>query len=221
MLFRSLDLFRFGARRITDASTKPFAKDRLSQLGASYAPGDTDLAWTRLTHWREQLAAVLDQPPYEPVTGVEVIGAGSSPSTGLLAAWLRLELDVPMVWRYAPQDDWDHGIRSVRLTRPSGDILLERSTKQRIEVKSYDLSAEPQPSGKMLYKTIKIQNGIDREKAKKIMKAIKDMRLKVEPQIQDDQIRVSGKKFDDLQAVMAMCRSTDFEVPLQFENMKS
>ncbi len=101
------------------------------------------------------------------------------------------------------------------------NILLERSTKQKIDVKSYDLKEEPQPSGKLLYKTIKIQNGIDREKAKKIVKAIKDMKLKVEPQIQDDQIRVNGKKFDDLQAVMAMCRSTDFEVPLQFENMKS
>lgn len=101
------------------------------------------------------------------------------------------------------------------------DILLERSTKQKIDVKSYDLKAEPQPSGKLLYKTIKIQNGIEREKAKKILKAIKDMKLKVEPQIQDDQIRVNGKKFDDLQAVMAMCRTTDFEVPLQFENMKS
>lgn len=101
------------------------------------------------------------------------------------------------------------------------DILLERSTKQKIDVKSYDLKEEPQPSGKLLYKTIKIQNGIDREKAKKIVKAIKDMKLKVEAQIQDDQIRVNGKKFDDLQAVMAMCRVTDFEVPLQFENMKS
>ncbi|MBP7514786.1 MAG: YajQ family cyclic di-GMP-binding protein [Flavobacteriales bacterium] len=101
------------------------------------------------------------------------------------------------------------------------DILLERSTKQKIDVKSYDLKEEPQPSGKLLYKTIKIQNGIDRDKAKKVVKAIKDMKLKVEAQIQDDQIRVNGKKFDDLQAVMAMCRSTDFEVPLQFENMKS
>lgn len=101
------------------------------------------------------------------------------------------------------------------------DILLERSTKQKVDVKSYDLKAEPQPSGKLLYKVIKIQNGIEREKAKKIVKAIKDMKLKVEPQIQDDQIRVNGKKFDDLQAVMAMCRATDFEVPLQFENMKS
>ncbi|MDJ1115200.1 glucose-6-phosphate dehydrogenase assembly protein OpcA [Microbacterium dauci] len=120
---------RMAQRRITDASTKPFLRDRLSSLGTVSQPGDTDLAWTRLTHWREQLAAVLDQPPYEPVTGVEVVGAGSSPSTGLLAAWLRLKLDVPVTWRYAPADEWSHGIRSVRLTRASGDILLERSNE--------------------------------------------------------------------------------------------
>ena len=101
------------------------------------------------------------------------------------------------------------------------NILLERSTKQKIDVKSYDLKEKPQPSNKLLFKTIKIQNGIEREKAKKIIKAIKEMKVKVEAQIQDDQIRVNGKKFDDLQAVMAMCRETDFEVPLQFENMKS
>ena len=101
------------------------------------------------------------------------------------------------------------------------NILLERSTKQKIDVKSYDLKEEPQPSGKLLFKTIKIQNGIEREKAEKIIKAIKEMKVKVEAQIQEDQIRVNGKKFDDLQAVMAMCRATDFEVPLQFENMKS
>jgi uncharacterized protein YajQ (UPF0234 family) len=101
------------------------------------------------------------------------------------------------------------------------DILLERSTKQKIDVKSYDLKEEPQPSGKLLYKTIKIQNGIEREKAKRIVKAIKDSGLKVQPQIMDEMIRVNGKKFDDLQAVMELCRTTDFEVPLQFENMKS
>ncbi len=118
---------RMAQRRITDASTKPYATDRLSSLGPSYAPGDTDLAWTRLTHWREQLAAVLDQPPYEPVTAIEVVGAGSSPSTGLLAAWLRLKLGVPVTWRYSAPDEWSHGIQLVRLTRESGDIVLERS----------------------------------------------------------------------------------------------
>jgi len=118
---------KIAQRRITDASTKPYENGRLNKLGATYAPGDTDLAWTRLTHWREQLAAVLDQPPYEPVTAVEVVGAGSSPSTGLLAAWLRLKLDVPVLWRYAPEEEWTHGIQKVRLTRASGDITLERS----------------------------------------------------------------------------------------------
>ena len=118
---------RMAQRRITDAATKPYAKDRLSKLGPNHAPGDTDLAWTRLTHWREQLAAVLDQPPYEPVTAVEVVGSGSSPSTGLLAAWLRLKLDVPVDWHYARPEEWSHGIQRVRLTRASGDILLERS----------------------------------------------------------------------------------------------
>ena len=118
---------RIAQRRITDASTKPYRSDRLTSLGSTYSPGDTDLAWTRLTHWREQLAAALDQPPYEPVVGVEVVGAGSSPSTALLAAWLRLKLDVPVDWRYAPAEEWPHGIRSVRLIRAGGDIVLERA----------------------------------------------------------------------------------------------
>ncbi len=97
-------------------------------------------------------------------------------------------------------------------------IVLERSSKQRIDVKAFDLSAEPQPSGKLVLKTIKVQQGIERER---IIKAIKDSGLKVQPQIMDDMIRVNGKKIDDLQAVIALCKGTDFEVPLQYENMKS
>ena len=101
------------------------------------------------------------------------------------------------------------------------DILLERSTKQKVDVRSYDLSEEPTPSGKLLYRTIKVKQGIERETAKKIVKAIKDSGLKVQPQIMDDLIRVTGKKIDDLQAVMTLCREKDFEIPLQFDNMKS
>ena len=118
---------RIATRRITDAATRPHHPDRLGLLATTYAPGDTDLSWTRLTRWREQLAAVLDQPPYEPVTAVEVVGAGSSPSTGLLAAWLRLKLEVPVTWRYSPPEEWEHGIQLVRMTRASGDIELRRS----------------------------------------------------------------------------------------------
>lgn len=119
---------RIAQRRITDAATKPDPSGWVAELGAHHAPGDTDLAWTRLTHWREQLAAVLDQPPYEEVTAVEVRGAETSPSTALLAAWLRLTLDVPVEWHYLPAAEWSDGIKSVRLTRPSGEVLLERST---------------------------------------------------------------------------------------------
>lgn len=121
-------LGRIAQRRITDASTAPFTADRVAHLGDCSMPGDTDLAWTRLTHWREQLAAVLDQPPYEAVTAVEVRGAASSPSTALLAAWLRLTLGVDVTWYYLPPEEWADGIKSVRLTRASGDILLERAT---------------------------------------------------------------------------------------------
>ena len=121
-------LGRIAQRRITDASTVPFESTRVAHLGDCYSPGDTDLAWTRLTHWREQLAAVLDQPPYEPITAIEVRGAATSPSTALLAAWLRLTLGVPVDWHYLPSDEWSDGIKSVRLTRASGDIVLERST---------------------------------------------------------------------------------------------
>ncbi|MBN9181632.1 MAG: glucose-6-phosphate dehydrogenase assembly protein OpcA [Microbacterium sp.] len=117
---------KIAQRRITDAATQPDPGAWVAGLGEHYAPGDTDFAWTRLTRWREQLAAVLDQPPYETVTSVDVRGAADSPSTALLAAWLRLKLDVPVNWTYVDPEEWEHGIKSVRLVRPSGETLLER-----------------------------------------------------------------------------------------------
>ncbi|MEJ1086946.1 glucose-6-phosphate dehydrogenase assembly protein OpcA [Microbacterium sp. Mu-80] len=119
-------LGRMAQRRITDAATATDVRERLSLLGHTHTPGDTDLAWTRLTHWREQLAAVLDQPPFEPVTAAEVRGAAASPSTALLAAWLQMALKVPVTWSYDDPEEWQEGIKSVRLSRAEGDILLER-----------------------------------------------------------------------------------------------
>jgi uncharacterized protein YajQ (UPF0234 family) len=66
-----------------------------------------------------------------------------------------------------------------------------------------------------------LKEGIDRDNAKKIIKMIKDSKLKVQPAIHDDKVRVTGKKIDDLQAVMAMLRAENLEIPVQFENMKS
>lgn len=118
-------LGRIAYRRITDASTQPDPQAALHRLCSSYRPGDTDFAWTRLTLWRAQLAAVLDQPPYESVTAVQVSGAADSPSTTLLAAWLQMQLQVTVDCELT-RGPLANGIRGVHLTRASGVISLER-----------------------------------------------------------------------------------------------
>ncbi|MDF0515272.1 glucose-6-phosphate dehydrogenase assembly protein OpcA [Agromyces sp. H3Y2-19a] len=119
-------LGRIAQRRITDASTQPDPQAALHALAASYTPGDADFSWTRLTLWRAQLAAVLDQPPYEPITAVHVSGAIDSPSTTLLGAWLRLQLGCSTEVELTGVDEGSHGIHGVRLDRPSGPIELVR-----------------------------------------------------------------------------------------------
>ena len=118
-------LGRIAYRRITDASAQPDPQAALTQICSSYRPGDTDFAWTRLTLWRAQLAAVLDQPPYETITEVSVTGALDSPSTTLLAAWLQLALKVPVHYELTSGEN-SNGIHGVHLTRASGVISLER-----------------------------------------------------------------------------------------------
>lgn len=119
-------LGRIAHRRITDASTQPDPQAALEALATSYTPGDADFAWTRLTLWRAQLAAVLDQPPYESVTGVRVTGAVDSPSTTLLAAWLHLQLGAPTDYELTSVEEGSHGIHGVRLERASGAVELVR-----------------------------------------------------------------------------------------------
>ncbi|MFF1633143.1 glucose-6-phosphate dehydrogenase assembly protein OpcA [Leifsonia sp. NPDC058248] len=119
-------LGRIATRRITDASAQPDPQEALRHLAKTYAPGDTDFAWTRLTLWRAQLAAVLDQPPYEPVESVEVAGAADSPSTVLLAAWLSLQLQVPVQHDLTSRATGSSGIHGVRMARRAGIIELER-----------------------------------------------------------------------------------------------
>ena len=114
-------------RRITDAASSSNPLAALENLATTYKPGDTDFAWTRLTLWRAQLAAVLDQPPYEPVTGVEVHGAADSPSTVLLAAWLQLQLQVEVKLEISSKSHGSSGLQGVVLHRASGSIELERT----------------------------------------------------------------------------------------------
>lgn len=119
-------LGHIAQRRITDAASSSNPLAALHRLEATYQPGDTDFAWTRLTLWRAQLAAVLDQPPYEPVTSVEVHGAADSPSTALLAAWLKLQLKVDVILEVSSKAHGSSGIQGVVLHRESGSIHLER-----------------------------------------------------------------------------------------------
>jgi glucose-6-phosphate dehydrogenase assembly protein OpcA len=122
-------LGRIAYRRITDASAQQDPQGALHHLCGSYRPGDTDFAWTRLTLWRAQLAAVLDQPPYEPITAVEVAGAAASPSTTLLAAWLQMQLQVPVECALTAGPG-ANGVHGVHLTRASGTISLDRNVPE-------------------------------------------------------------------------------------------
>ena len=100
------------------------------------------------------------------------------------------------------------------------DAIHSRMIKQGLDPRSLDESKEHYSSGMFIKKEIKIRQGIEREAAKKILKDIKDSKLKVTAQVMDDIIRVSAKSINDLQAVIALCRQGDYEVPLQFVNMK-
>ena len=100
------------------------------------------------------------------------------------------------------------------------DIIRNRMIKQHLNPLCLDFGKEQSASGFMIRKDIKVKEGIDKDVARKIIKDIKDSKLKVQAQVMDDQVRVSGKKIDDLQAVIALMRRGNYELPLQFVNMK-
>jgi uncharacterized protein YajQ (UPF0234 family) len=101
------------------------------------------------------------------------------------------------------------------------DIVLSKFSKQGLDVRCLDLSKEPAPSGRIVLQEVKIKEGLEKETAKKIVSFIKGINTKVQPAIHEDQVRVSGKKIDDLQDIIATLRGEDFEVPLQFENFRA
>lgn len=118
---------RIATRRITDAASQKNPHEFLKHLAQTYTPGDSDFAWTRLTLWRAQLAAILDQPPYDAVTAIDVTGASDSPSTDLLAAWLELQLKIKVNITRSDRGHAVAGIKGVKLYRASGDIEIVRN----------------------------------------------------------------------------------------------
>lgn len=124
--------------------------------------------------------------------------------------------------------EWDKKEQVIRLEvesemkmRQAEEVLLSRAMRQGVDAQALDLGKEARPSGKAYRKDIPVKHGISREDAKKIIKLIKDSGLKVQAQIMDETVRVSGKKIDDLQKVIQRCKASNLGLPLQFVNMKS
>ncbi len=99
------------------------------------------------------------------------------------------------------------------------DMLRSALVKCSIDPGAMDAS-EMETTGKQVRQTITLKHGLDSEQCKSIVKAIKNAKLKVQAQIQGDQVRVTGKKRDDLQQVIAMLRDGDYGAPLQFTNFR-
>lgn len=101
------------------------------------------------------------------------------------------------------------------------DVLVSRAHKQGIDPLAFDLGKEGLQSGKVWKKEVQVRNGLAQDDAKKIVKLIKDSGLKVQASINDDLVRVTSKKIDDLQSVIQLCKTSALQLPLQFVNMRS
>ena len=100
------------------------------------------------------------------------------------------------------------------------DILQTKFVKRSVPLKALSYTTIEPAAGGTVKQVIKLQNGIEKENAKLIVKMIKDTKLRVQAQIMDDQVRVSGKNKDDLQSVIAMLRQADLTFAIQFVNYR-
>lgn len=100
------------------------------------------------------------------------------------------------------------------------DILETKLVKRKVSLKALDYGKIEQAAGSTVRQRVKIVQGIETEKAKAIVKTIKDAKVKVQASIQSDQVRVVGRSKDDLQRAMTLLRETDYGIPLQFTNYR-
>lgn len=111
--------------------------------------------------------------------------------------------------------DDDYKLRALK------DILESKLSKRGISLKALDYQKEEEASMGAKRQVAKLINGLSKEKAKEIIKVIKDTKLKVQPAIMDELIRVNSKSIDELQTVIQTLKGKDVGVPLQFVNMRS
>jgi uncharacterized protein YajQ (UPF0234 family) len=123
-----------------------------------------------------------------------------------------------IIWEKKPEftivGDSDSKLKTVQ------DMLETKLVKRGVSLKSLEYGKVEEASGSLKRQTVKIQQGIPTEKAKEITRLIKDAKLKVQTQIQDEQIRVTGKKIDDLQEAIALLKEKATDISLQFVNMR-
>jgi uncharacterized protein YajQ (UPF0234 family) len=110
--------------------------------------------------------------------------------------------------------DDDMKLRSIR------QILEGKMAKRGLDLRCLKYGKEEAAGGNMLRQTVELKSGLDKEEAKKVSKAIKDAKLKVQAQIQDDQVRVTGKSIDELQECITVLKAANFDFPVQFINMR-
>lgn len=102
-----------------------------------------------------------------------------------------------------------------------GGILQTKLHRRGIDIKAIKFEKMEEAGGRMLRQKVTLVQGIDREVAKDIIKLIKDSKLKVQPSIAEDKIKVSSKSIDELQECITLVRGGNFPVPLQYNNMRS
>jgi len=100
------------------------------------------------------------------------------------------------------------------------ELLLTHLTRKGVDTEALEFGKTEQAGGNTVRQTVTVKQGVQRDVAQKIVKAIKQSKLKTQASIQGDEVRVSGKKRDDLQATMAMIKELKLGFPLQFENFR-
>ncbi len=101
------------------------------------------------------------------------------------------------------------------------ETLVENLVKRKVDIKCLEVKPSEMAAQGMIQKAIAIKEGVDSDTARAIVKMIKDQKIKVQAAIQEKQVRVTGKKIDDLQAVIKLLRSSNLPIPLQFINMQN
>ncbi|HET6567747.1 MAG TPA: YajQ family cyclic di-GMP-binding protein [Rhodothermales bacterium] len=123
---------------------------------------------------------------------------------------------------------FDRKAKDLTLTAPDTmkleavrQMFMTNAAKRGIDLKSFRAEESESAAGGAVRRKLAIREGIEKETAKKIVKLIKDTKLKVQPAIQGEEVRVTGKQIDDLQSIIQMLKAQDLDAPLQFVNMRS